>query len=387
MHEFAAPNVYQTRSGTARVVESASLVEEALWKKSFSRHCKDHRFYAVLEETLPDQFDYRYVILENARTGERAVQPFFFVAQDLTAGLPKKLRAPVDRIRKRFPRFLKMRILMVGCAAGEGNIGCTEPWAVEALHDFLGAYPRVAGPAIILLKDVPADYRSDLALFPANGYTRVPSMPAATLNLDFTSFEDYMQKKLSRIFRKNLRRKFKAAAAYPLITLEVVTDVSPFVEKIFPLYLQTFHRSQFKFEELNKEFFCQLGRKMPDRVRFFLWRQEGRIIAFSLCMVHDGVLYDVNVGLDYSVAHDLHLYFITWRDIIQWSIENGLKMYHTGPLNYDPKLHLRLKLAPLDLYARHASALLNPFFKIAIRYLQPARHDPILARFPNAKEL
>lgn len=379
--------VFPTRHGTARVVANTALVEDALWKKSFSLHSKDHRFYAVIEETLANQFEYRYVILENSRTGGSAVQPFFFVVQDLTAGLPKKLRAPVDRIRKKFPRFLKMRILMVGCAAGEGNIGSTEPWAIEALHDFLAVYPRFEKCAIVLLKDVPAKYRPSLIPFCENGYTRAPSMPAATLDLDFTSFEDYMQKNLSRIFRKNLRRKFKAIAAHPPITLEVITDASPFVDEIFPLYLQTFHRSQFKFEELTKEYFCELGRTMPDRIRYFLWRQNGRIIAFNLCMVHEGVLYDLDVGLDYSVALEMHLYFVTWRDVVQWSIENGLKTYHTGPLNYDPKLHLRMKLAPQDLYARHTSAMLNPFFKIAIHYLQPARHDPILTRFSNAHEL
>jgi hypothetical protein len=32
-------------------------------------------------------------------------------------------------------------------------------------------------------------------------------------------------------------------------------------------------------------------------------------------------------------------------------------------------------------------ALFNPFFKVAIKYLEPTRHDPILRRFANAHEL
>ena len=126
---------------------------------------------------------------------------------------------------------------------------------------------------------------------------------------------------------------------------------------------------------------------MPDRVRFFIWRQSGRIIAFNLCMVHEGTLYDLEVGMDYEVALDLHLYFVTWRDVIQWALKNGIREYHTGPLNYDPKLHLRLHLAPQDLYARHVSPWINPIFKFAINYLQPARHDPVLKQFPNVGEL
>ena len=110
-------------------------------------------------------------------------------------------------------------------------------------------------------------------------------------------------------------------------------------------------------------------------------------MAFALCMVHGDTIHDLNVGLDYAVALDLHLYFVTWRDVVTWAINHGLKRYYTAPLNYDPKLHLRMELAPLDLYARHTSALINPIFKLAIKYLEPTRHDPVIRRFANAHEL
>jgi hypothetical protein len=41
---------------------------------------------------------------------------------------------------------------------------------------------------------------------------------------------------------------------------------------------------------------------MPDKTRFFVWRQNGRIAAFNLCLVHRQTLYDLGVGFDYSVA-------------------------------------------------------------------------------------
>jgi hypothetical protein len=40
----------------------------------------------------------------------------------------------------------------------------------------------------------------------------------------------------------------------------------------------------------------------------------------------------------------------------------------------------------VDLYARHNTALFNPLFKLAIKYLEPTRHDPILRRFANAHD-
>ena len=196
-----------------------------------------------------------------------------------------------------------------------------------------------------------------------------------------------MTRKLSKVFRKNLRRKLRASEDAAPIDMEVMTDATRLVDEIYALYRQTYERSDFKFEELNREYFAAIGQRMPDCVRYFIWRQEGRIIAFSLCLVKDGTLHDLDVGLDYSVALDLHLYFVTWRDVIQWCLRNGVTAYHTGPLNYDPKLHLKLLLAPQDLYARHNSALFNPIFKLAIKYLEPTRHDPVLKRFSNAHEL
>ncbi|MEQ1851510.1 MAG: GNAT family N-acetyltransferase, partial [Chthoniobacteraceae bacterium] len=373
--------------GPAWVVKSVAEIPAPIRGAAFASRSKDLRYYELLESSLGEQFDHRYFILRDPASGAWAVQPFFFVQQDLLAGLPRRLRSLVEGIRRRFPGFLRMRVMMIGCAAGEGELDHGGGWLAPALLDAITAFRPHGKAALILLKDFPSGYRESLAAFSRAGFQRAPSMPGATLGLDFASFEDYMMTRLGRIFRKNLRRKFRALDDAPPIAMEVLTDASTHVEELHPLYLQTFHRSDFKFEELTKDYFRQIGRQMPDRARYFIWRQQGRIIAFSLCLVHEGTLYDLAVGLDYAVALDLHLYFVTWRDVIEWSLRNGIKTYHTGPLNYDPKAHLRMVLAPQDLYARANSALLNPFFKLAIKYLEPTRHDPVLKRFPNAADL
>jgi hypothetical protein len=142
-----------------------------------------------------------------------------------------------------------------------------------------------------------------------------------------------------------------------------------------------------KFERLTTAYFRALGERMADRVRFFVWRQEGKIVAFSLCLVHNGAIYDDYLGLDYRVALDLHLYFRTFRDIITWAIAQGLDRYCSSPLNYEPKLHLGCDLMPLDLYVRHTAGWLNPIMQRVLKLAGPTRHDPVLPRFRNAHEL
>jgi hypothetical protein len=377
----------KTSHGHAMVLESSKQINDTLWASALTAHCQDHRYYEVVEETLEGDFAYRYLILRNERTGAVAIQPFFIVTQDITAGLPMRIRAFVLRVRKKFPRFLSMRILMVGCAAGEGQLDSREPWAVESLIAAIDQYARQIKAPIILLKDFPSTYRECFAGISREGYKRVPSMPGASLNLDFENFEDYMKKKLSRIYRKGLKRKFREADRLGAVTMEVVNDVTPYVDEVYPLYLQTHDRSEFKFERLTKDYLSELGQRMPERMRYFLWRHKGRMVAFAVCMIHGETIHDLNVGMDYAVALDLHMYFITWRDIISWAIAAKLKVYHTGPLNYDPKLHLRMDLAPLDLYARHTSPIINPIFGLAMHFLQPVRHDATIRKFANADEL
>jgi hypothetical protein len=126
---------------------------------------------------------------------------------------------------------------------------------------------------------------------------------------------------------------------------------------------------------------------MPDKTRFFVWRQEGRIVAMTICMVHGETIHDEYIGLDYPLALDLHLYHLTFRDIVTWAISNGYKEYRSTGLNYDPKLHLRCRLEPLDLYVRHTSRTVQVPLRIALQWLEPTQYDKDLKRFSNYHEL
>jgi predicted N-acyltransferase len=375
--------------GVARVLSLADLQNIEEWKTAFAGKCKDHRFYEIVAQTLDSKFEHHYLLLEDKAGQVRAIQPLLFVQQNLVDGIPA-LRAAVEAVRRRFPRFLTMRVLMVGNAAGEGHLSaCTpedEDWVANALHATLKIYAKRSKASLVVFKDFPAKYRHALRNFSANGYARVPSMPMTELQLRYTDFDHYLST-LGASTRKDLRRKFRKTAAAPPISVEVVTDLSPYVDEVYPLYLQVHERSPLKFECLTKEYLCSLGQRMPERARFFIWRQNGKAIAFSVALVHDGTIYDDYLGLDYSVALDLHLYFYTLRDIISWSLAQGLERYRSSPLNYHPKLHLGCDLFPLDLYVMHTAAWLNPIFRQALKFLEPTRHDPVLRRFRNAHEL
>jgi predicted N-acyltransferase len=387
---MAIGNVIPFSQGIAKIVTLAELHNRDAWKRAFRTKCKDHRYYETVDETLEGDFEHHYFVLEDDSGNVRAIQPLFFVRQNLVEGVPRRIRSLVELIRKTFPHFLAMRVLMVGCAAGAGDLGVCdekdEAWVVAALLASLRNYARQNRASLVVLKDFPAKYRPALEAFPSNGYARIPSMPMTCLALHYHDWDEYFRT-LSKATRKDLRRKFRKAERAPKIDMEVFSEITPYLDEIYPLYLQVHERSPLKFETLTKNYFLAIGQRMPERARFFVWRQSGKIVAFSFCLVCDDAIYDECMGLDYGVALDLHLYFYTLRDIISWSLQQGLKYYYSNPLNYGPKLHLRCELVPLDLYVMHTSALLNPIFRRIIKYLGPTRHDPFLRQFPNADQL
>ena len=388
---MSVTNAIPVPNGVARIRSRAELQNCDAWPRALRNKCKDHRYYEIVEETLEGGFEYHYLQLEDDSGNVRAIQPVLFVRQNLVEGVLGKIRSVVDLIRKRLPRFLTMRVLMVGCAAGTGDLGACdekdEAWVANALRASLRTYARQNKASLVVLKDFPAKYREALGAYTPNGYARMPSMPMTRLALHpFQDWADYFRT-LSKATRKDLRRKFRRAERAPEIDMEVVNDIAPYIDEAYPLYLAVHERSPFKFETLTKNYFRALGQRMPDRARFFIWRQHGKIVAFSFSLVCGEAIYDECIGLDYSVALDLHLYFYTLRDVITWSLQQRLKYYYSNPLNYEPKLHLDCELVPLDLYVMHINTFLNPIFRRAIKYLGPARQDPVLPRFPNADQL
>jgi len=374
---------FKVTHGKVSVYRTSADVPSEIWRCVLFGQSKDHRYYGISEETLAGQFDHAYLVMRDIIGARLAVQPVFLVKQDILDGLPARVHALLAWPRRFFPSWLRMGMLVAGCSAGDGALDCKEPWAVEMLIEALAVFARQSGVSVILLKDFPSLYRDDLKALNVHGYRRIPSMPGCMIDFNFRTFEQYR----SKILGRNMRHKFNKIARMPPVPMEVVSDITPIATEIHALYMQTHQRSKMRFERLTPEFFTRIGREMPESARFFLWRVDGRLAAFALCLVHDGTMHHLNIGFDYAVSLDRRLYYTTVKDLSEWCLAQGLKGYYTGQLNYHPKLHLRMKLAPLDLYSRHASALVNPLYTLALGFLQPVRHDPLIRQFPNATEL
>ncbi len=378
-------------SGRACVVRSVPDSLDHSCEKSYAGKYFKHSYYQLIQKSLGEQFDQYFLILEK-NDGTSYVQPIFLVRQSILKGLPASLERGLGGWMQRwFSSWCEVRMLMVGCATGEGALAGREydhPEISMALHQALPAVARRLNASLIVLKDFPSSYRAVLKYFSSNGYVRIPSFPACKVDLAYRDFDDYMERALSYKTRKNLRRKFRDAERLGKFSMEILPDFTPVMDEIYPLYNQVIGRSKFQFEVLTKEYFAGLATALEGKGRFFVWRDSrGKIVAFNLCVLDGKILRDCYIGLDYDIALSAHLYFVSLRDIFSWAIENQIEQYYSSPLNYSPKLHLKLELAPLDLCIRHVSPVINFFFRHLTPVLEPTRYDPILPKFSNFRDL
>jgi hypothetical protein len=149
-----------TSFGRAVVSDHVPERDAETWATGWQHQANDHRYYELTHDSLGKQFEHYYLLLQDHTGTTRAIQPFLVVNQDLVTGMPKAFRRAMEKIRQRFPSTLVMRMLMVGCSAGEGHLvrdkttGGVE-WVAQALREALHPVARGFSAAMIVLKDFP----------------------------------------------------------------------------------------------------------------------------------------------------------------------------------------------------------------------------------------
>jgi Acetyltransferase (GNAT) domain len=377
---------FRLSAGGAQVYKHAADVAPAIWGTAFGDSHKDFEYHRLIEQTMLVGLSYLYLLVFDELYDPVALQPLIVIDQDLLVTAAATIKTVVNFVRKFWPRFLRARMLLAGCLDGDSKPGVIAPASPRRVHGLLAEALCVCARrqkiSLVATKDFPAAMREELSPFVRAGYTRVGGFPPLMLDLNFASFDQYMDVHLSRVTRKSLRRKLRwADAISPPIAFEVLTDCREVIDELYPLYLSVAKRAPLAFETFSREYFLEAGKRMPGRHRYFVWRRNGKAIAFNFCTIWNGEIWDNEIGFDYAVAHELNLYYRTFRDVVVWALHNGVRHYYCGPFNFDPKLHLRLRPVPVDLYVWHRSSIINALIRRIAPLFAPAKSDPALRKY------
>src|SRR6202158_4421956 len=153
---------------SVEVVSRLEAMQCTHWSTAFGCEAKDRRYYELVEDTIHEEFDYRYFIVRDWKGEIYAIQPFFILDLDLLVGTKPRIGWLTGLIRRLWPRFMRARTLMVGCAAGEGHLDGNE-LSQDAIAELLSqSLPRLArdlNSVMVVLKEFPAKYRASLQSF------------------------------------------------------------------------------------------------------------------------------------------------------------------------------------------------------------------------------
>ena len=363
----------------AKVVRKVSDIPRPEWDRLFPAVIDDYDFFRTLDESGFGQFEFFYIVV-NSPDGIAAIAPCFTMDYPLDTSAGKAIKSLIAFIRKFLPKAFVLKTVICGVPIGQGNIGvrAQSPAILQAICRGMESIAGRHRSNIMAFKDFNRSYSALLSPLVNDGFIKLDSLPTAEMAISFSGFEEYLAR-LSHKTRYDLRRKFKKVDGRVKIEMEVTSSPDEkLLNEIYELYRGMVRRHDMGFEVAPVEFFRNVSAFMPGKAKFFLWRMDGRLVAFVFALVSGSFFSAYYLGLDYSVAEKYHLYFIRFRDIINWCLKNGIKRYDVGVTGYEPKKRLGFDFLPLDLYVKHLNPAMRPLFRAMCSFLKFENSDPVL---------
>lgn len=368
-------------------VRSIREIPVADWIRVYPSVLENYAFFKTLDESGFDQFSFFYIMVYRGDEPVGAASCFtmrFGIDMTVTGFLKHVFGA----VRKMLPNLLNPKVFMCGLPMGMGRIGLQDGSSeiLEAIRLEAEKCARAEKAAMIIYKDFTRESEGLLAPLLKKSYFKIQSIPTTIMDVRFKNFDEYLMT-MGKVSRDGLKRNLKKVDAQVKIDLEV-KDVLEERElaDIHRLYLQTFNKLDMGLEKLPLEFFRAAPRNMPGEVKYFLWRIDGKMVAFAFCLVKGDYFIDYYLGFDYEFAHKHYLYFVRFRDLLCWCIDQKITTYEMGVTSYESKRRLGFRFVRLYFYMKHCNPLVNffgPFIKL---FFSPEYFDPIFKEMKAAEK-
>jgi hypothetical protein len=300
--------------------------------------------------------------------------PLFESRFDLSTfaeGWIKRSLRPAVRL---MPSMFHPRVLGVGLLVGEWSEIGIDP-QIDA-----GTLEAAWKMALGALHTLAAELKSDIVAFynfnhhgklPGEvfkTFNRVQCLPCARLPITFNSLEEYLSR-LSRAARKDLRRKLRVSHEVRVIRSR---NISPFLDRIYELYLETVERCPMAFGVHNRLFLEHICERVPG-AEYTLYFVQEELAAFNLLLVTEEAMVDKYFCMDYELGRKYNLYFLSWLENVRYCVEQHIPLYHAGQGAENTKAHLGATFIPSLILFKHRQPVIDRFL-----IEQPALIEKIL---------
>jgi hypothetical protein len=160
--------------------------------------------------------------------------------------------------------------------------------------------------------------------------------------------EEFLSR-LSRTARKDLRRKMRVA---PEVRVMRSCAISPFLDRIYTLYLHTVARSPMTLGVHHRIFFEKICARVPG-AEYMLYFVQEELVAFNLLIVQQEAMVDVYFCMDHGLGRTYNLYFLSWLENVRTCVERKIPVYYAGQGTEETKAHLGATFIPSFILFRH----------------------------------
>jgi hypothetical protein len=390
---FAAPTdvvIHDHRNSTLPIQgsfhSSLTAVGAADWATLVPGRGEDWAYFRTLEAAPPPSFRLGAIVVkaEGAIVG---AAPVFQTVYRFDTAFQGHLRQVSNRIYQRLPRLVSMPVLSLGSPLSDNSqiglaSGLSSDQKLAVVGEILRCLKeraRVTATPLISAKSLSTSEADEYeAAFKACGYARVTTIPNVILDLPCRDVDGYLAS-LPEKTRSYLRRKWRAAEK---VRIEHRTSVDDVKDDINSLYASTLAHSAVdygNFGPVHPDYFATVLRNMGDRARIMLCWVDGELLSFQLYMVGRDTVFAKGIGMRYPKARDYNLYFINWKEMIEFCLARGIRRISMSGTTYATKLLIGGRLQPRWILFRFRNGLANT----VLPWLAPAfdfeSNDPELA--------
>lgn len=196
------------------------------------------------------------------------------------------------------------------------------------------------------------------------------TLPGCVFCNRFESTRMYLRS-LRSDYRRRIRKAIRACE-----DLEVKADGNG--RELYPLYEQTYRKSEYKLEKLEPGFFekvegIRLRFCKGEEIRgFVLLKETGDTLVFMLC------------GMDYRFP-TADLYYYMLYTILDYGITRGFRKIDLGQTSEETKLKLGARVEKKFFYAHHSNPLINGLVRLGKGLLEYQYHFPEYRVFQEEK--
>ena len=317
--------------------------------------------FSLLQESGIDGFNLRSIVVSKDDV-PILLLPLFECLYDLSSFAKGWTKKSLKAAARLIPSIFHPRILGVGLLEGGWSEIGTDPQIDE---DTLEA---AWGMALGALQVLATECKSDVVVFynfdhhvklpveVLKKFNRVPWLPCARLPITFNSLEEYLSR-LSKAARKDLRRKVRLSNKVRVVRSR---NISPYLERIYRLYLETVDRGPTAFSLHNRLFLEKICERVPDAA-YTLYFVEEELVAFNLLVVKQEVMVDIFFCMDYELGRKYNLYVLSWLENLRACVEQKIPLYQAGQGAEKTKAHMGATFSPSLILFKHRLTFYDRF--------------------------